>query len=282
MPSNTNSLTNELTAVSGFNNAGLLAVAVSTAVPIAPSVLVGTTTTVLTRRPGTSASTVSSTGTATAAFTPDVPGLYVVTVSQGGASSVYSVLAVSAATLTMKTDACRAVARLAPAYAPRRPTETVLYGAVRANLETFLAHTRETYAKPLPRYVEQEFRSFLKCGVFAHGFARCRCESCGDDLLVAFSCKLRGICPSCSGRRMANGAAHLVDRVLPDVPVRQFVLSLPFELRRLAAFRPAVLTALSRIFVETVFASYRARAKREGIKGAECGALTFVQRSVEV
>ena len=167
---------------------------------------------------------------------------------------------------------------LAPAYAPRRPTETVLYGAVRSHLETFLAHTRETYEKPLPRYVEKEFRSFLKCGVFAHGFARCRCESCGHDLLVAFSCKLRGICPSCSGRRMANGAAHLVDRVLPDVPVRQFVLSLPFELRRLAAFKPAVLTALTRIFVETVFASYRARAKREGLDAVECGALTFVQR----
>ena len=35
---------------------------------------------------------------------------------------------------------------------------------------------------------------------------------------------------------MANTAAHLVDRVLPpNVPVRQYVLSLPYELRRLAA-----------------------------------------------
>jgi len=77
---------------------------------------------------------------------------------------------------------------------------------------------------------------------------------------------------------MANTAAHLVDRVLPDVPVRQFVLSLPFELRRLAAFKPAVLTAFSRIFVDTVFAAYRARAKRDGTQRVECGALTFVQR----
>ena len=143
------------------------------------------------------------------------------------------------------------MARLAPAYAPRRPTETVLYGVVREHLETFLAHTRETYEKPLPCYVEEEFRSYLKCGVFGHGFARCRCDTCGHDVLVAYSCKVRGICASCAGRRMANGAAHLVDRVLPNVPVRQFVLSLPFELRRLAAFKPGVLTAPSRIFVET-------------------------------
>jgi hypothetical protein len=32
--------------------------------------------------------------------------------------------------------------------------------------------------------------------VLAHGFARVRCESCKDELLVAFSCKGRGVCPS--------------------------------------------------------------------------------------
>ena len=30
---------------------------------------------------------------------------------------------------------------------------------------------------------------------------------------------------------MAERAAHLVDRVLPDVPVRQWVLSVPYRLR---------------------------------------------------
>ena len=30
---------------------------------------------------------------------------------------------------------------------------------------------------------------------------------------------------------MADTAAHLVDRVLPEAPVRQWVLSLPFSLR---------------------------------------------------
>ena len=114
------------------------------------------------------------------------------------------------------------MAALAPAYTPRRPTETVLYGVVRENLETFLRWTRETYEKALPRYVEEELRAYLRCGVFAHGFVRMHCDACGHDLLVAFSCKARAMCPSCSGRRMANAAAHLVDRVLPCVAVRQF------------------------------------------------------------
>ena len=56
----------------------------------------------------------------------------------------------------------------------------------------------------LPRFVEQEFRDFLRCGWLAGGFARFRCEACGLDRLVAFSCKGRGFCPSCGGRRMAE------------------------------------------------------------------------------
>ncbi len=87
---------------------------------------------------------------------------------------------------------------LAPAYRPRRPAETVLYQVVAANLETFLAHARETYQAPLPRYVEQELRGYLACGIFAHGFVRAHCDACGHDLLVAFSCKGRAVCPSCA------------------------------------------------------------------------------------
>ena len=41
------------------------------------------------------------------------------------------------------------------------------------------------------------------------------------DRLVPFSCKARPTCPSCGGRRMAERAAHLLDHVFPDVPVRQ-------------------------------------------------------------
>jgi hypothetical protein len=170
------------------------------------------------------------------------------------------------------------VATLAPAYLPRRPTETVLYGLVREHLESFLARAREQYDGGLPHYVEAELRAHLRCGVFSEGFTRCHCDGCGHDLLVAFSCHGRSICPSCCGRRMANTAAHLVDRVLPDVPLRQYVLTLPYELRKLAAFKPDVLTALARIFVEAIFARYRARARREGIDDSQCGSVNFVQR----
>jgi hypothetical protein len=77
---------------------------------------------------------------------------------------------------------------------------------------------------------------------------------------------------------MANTAALLVDRVLPDVPLRQYVLTMPYELRKLVAFKADVLTALARIFVESVFAGYRARANRAGVDDAQCGSVNFVQR----
>jgi hypothetical protein len=40
--------------------------------------------------------------------------------------------------------------------------------------------------------------------------------------VIAFSCKGRGICPSCNVRRMAETAARLVDHVFPPLPVRQW------------------------------------------------------------
>jgi hypothetical protein len=53
---------------------------------------------------------------------------------------------------------------------------------------------------------------------------------CGHDKLLANSRKRRGFCPSCGARRMAQSAAHQVDHVIPHVPVRQWVLSLPIPL----------------------------------------------------
>ena len=77
-------------------------------------------------------------------------------------------------------------------------------------------------AQRVPAYVEREFRRYLECSILAYGFARARCPDCGHDFLVAFSCKGRGLCPSCNARRMAETAAHLIDHVFPPLPVRQW------------------------------------------------------------
>lgn len=66
-----------------------------------------------------------------------------------------------------------------------------------------------------------------RCHRELHGFARVRCQTCSDELLVAFSCKRRGICPSCTARRMADTAAHLVNHILPSAPYRQWGAVVP-------------------------------------------------------
>lgn len=169
--------------------------------------------------------------------------------------------------------------RLAPTYLPREPHGTVLYRLVKEHGAEFLRHARESYDAPLPRYVEDELRGYLRCGDFSRGFVHLRCPRCQHDLLVAFSCKNRGLCPSCAGRRMAAQAAHLVDCILPAVPIRQFVLSFPFELSLLAATKPEVLRALARIHAEELARHYKRSAKKCGEDGKlHAGAVTFVQR----
>jgi hypothetical protein len=112
----------------------------------------------------------------------------------------------------------------------RNPEDNPLYGVVSRHLEIWLVR-QNGRERPVPRFVERELRAFLDCGVLAKGFLRVHCDACGKDRVVAFSCKGRSLCSSCCGRRMADTAAHLVDRVLPEVPFRQWVLSLPFPLR---------------------------------------------------
>jgi hypothetical protein len=46
----------------------------------------------------------------------------------------------------------------------------VLYGLVSEHLDEFLRYARDEYRAPLPKYVEDEFRSFLACGDFSRGF----------------------------------------------------------------------------------------------------------------
>jgi hypothetical protein len=83
---------------------------------------------------------------------------------------------------------------------------------------------------------------------------------------VAFSCKRRGFCLGCVARRMAETAAHLVDHVIPRVPVRQWVLSFPIPLRLLFATHPQLLAPLLRI-VHRVIATFL--IQQAGLKRTE-------------
>ena len=76
---------------------------------------------------------------------------------------------------------------------------------------------------------------------------------------------------------MAQSAAHLVDQVIPHVPVRQWVLSFPIPLRIVFAAHLGLLTPALRIIhrVITRFLLDQAGLKRPT---ADTGAVTLIQR----
>jgi hypothetical protein len=102
--------------------------------------------------------------------------------------------------------------------------------------------------------------------------------ACGHELLVPFSCKRRGLCPSCTARRAEDTAAHLVDRVLPRAPYRQWVFTFPIPVRLALSRRPHLVTAALQACLRVLFAWQRRRMRRRGLRHPTCGAVTFVQR----
>jgi hypothetical protein len=173
---------------------------------------------------------------------------------------------------------------MAPAvatYAPRDPSRTVLYHVIADHLETFLASLdADPEATGLPAYVEREFYDYLRCGILAHGFLRLGCDTCPKELLLPFSCKRRGFCPSCAARRMAQTAAHLVVRVLPWVPTRQWVVSVPIPLRYWMAASQDLTAQVHTIIRTTIGQYYVNQAVTRGAPRAAIhpGSVTFIQR----
>ncbi len=161
-------------------------------------------------------------------------------------------------------------------YERHRPEQTLLYRLVEQHYPTFKA-TLESQGQSLPLYIQQAFEAFLACGRLEYGFLRVRCEDCHHERLVAFSCKKRGFCPSCGARRMAESSALLVDEVFPEVPIRQWVLSFPFQLRFLLARYPELMG-------EVLSIVYRALStqliKKAGYTKAtaQTGSVTLIQR----
>ena len=121
-----------------------------------------------------------------------------------------------------------------------------------------------------PDFVKTRAEQFLGCGLHSSGFARVRCGTCNDSVLVPFSCKVRGMCASCDGKRMAQQAAYLLDEVLPRVHYRQWVFTLPHWLRASAAFDHALMSKLLAAWTTAVRRYYRAKA-RTALRGRRHG-----------
>jgi hypothetical protein len=174
---------------------------------------------------------------------------------------------------------CAATSR-ADGYARRQPELTVLHRTFTAHWPAFVEQAEQEGG--LPKFVMREVQEYLRCGLVEFGCAVLACKRCGKSLLVAFSCKRRGFCPSCCGRRMNDVALHLTQCVISEVPVRQWVCTLPWQLRYVLGYDRELCAAVLSAFVKELSRSYRHRAKREhdlaNMSELHTGAITFVQR----
>ena len=162
-------------------------------------------------------------------------------------------------------------------YTSRDPYSSELHHLIRENYRQVFFN-KEIRGTHLPFHLEREFKKYLICGNLAFGMARFHCSLCQKDKLVAFSCKGRTLCPSCTGRRMSDTAKHLIEEVIPEVPTRQWVLSMPYAYRFSLARNPDFLRKALAISHRTLSRHYEYKARIHSLKNPKAGAITVVQR----
>jgi len=121
-----------------------------------------------------------------------------------------------------------------PVYEPRNPQNTGYYQCVQNHFEDLEIVWEDRYQHQygfFRPYIKDVIYRYLECGDLHFGFARVRCESCGHEFLLPFSCKRRHFCPSCHQKRVIEFGEWLCEEVLKHVPHRQWVFSIPKRLR---------------------------------------------------
>jgi len=141
-------------------------------------------------------------------------------------------------------------------YRPRNAQDTALYHLVEDHFDELERVWEERYERehgfwrPVIRHVVEQY---LTCGDLRCGFARLRCPTCREDYLLPYSCKRRCFCPSCHQKRALLFAEHADQVVLGQVPVRQYVVTIPKMLRLCFKYDRKLLGELSRCFYDSIY-----------------------------
>jgi len=164
-------------------------------------------------------------------------------------------------------------------YRRHEPEKTLLYRVLAREWDSWFAERQaDTSRSPLPAYVEREIEAYFRCGRPEYGFILVSCDACDEALPVAFSCKKRGFCASCSAKRKAETAAHLIDNVLPHTAYRQWVTTFPHSLRFWMAASRQLTNRVHQLVTAMITRYYVNAAEELGIKDPQAGGVTFVQR----
>ncbi len=107
------------------------------------------------------------------------------------------------------------------------------------------------------------------------GEAQLRCVRCGLGATVRFRCAGRCAHECEHGER----AAAALLRVIPRVPVRHWVLTLPGMLRAASAVDQRLVRELAAAFIAEVFSFVRASMPQSRTRAVQCGGVSLVHRS---
>jgi hypothetical protein len=119
-------------------------------------------------------------------------------------------------------------------YQPRNPKASSFFQCLAEHFDKFEAVYEEVYQDRYGLYrpvIRKVVKKFLDCGDLTQGFARVRCAKCHYEYLLAFSCKGRYFCPSCHQKRVLQFGHWVTEHVLPPIPHRQYVFTIPKMLR---------------------------------------------------
>jgi len=157
-------------------------------------------------------------------------------------------------------------------YRPRNPRESAYYRCVEDHFERFEQAYEELFERQygfLRPYVKKVIYRYLDCGDPHNGFARVKCNNCGHEYLLAFSCKRRHFCPSCHQKRVVEFGEWLCEQVIKAVPHRHFIFSIPKILRRYFLYNRGLLSELSRCAWESLKAFFQeAVPEEDAVPGA--------------
>lgn len=147
-------------------------------------------------------------------------------------------------------------------YKPRNARASPLYQLVEDYYEAFERCYDEKYQKQYGYWrtvVRDVFNKFLECGILHNGFARIRCDDCGDEYLLPYSCKGRCLCPSCNQRRALEFGETVTEEIIdPDIPIRSGTFTIPKMIRPYYKFDHKLYPLLCQCAFETVTEIFQA------------------------
>jgi hypothetical protein len=147
-------------------------------------------------------------------------------------------------------------------YVPRQTHACDAAVLVRRHLAEFLGRCEER-AGPLPAFVKAELEGFAGCGDFELGFVRTCCRNLRRRAAGGVLLQIARLLPLVHGPADAEGAALLVDHVLPAVGYRQWVLSFPGPMAVRLGYDAPLLAAVAGRLARAVMQDMRRSVKQQ-------------------